>query len=126
MRFALEKDIDQGAVWNIGMKIEIIGIIVFLMISPVIKFTILREYYLFIIAYYIIVSLNRCVFYIFVRGINKVKIFAFAGTLQTGVLVGSNLFLLLLLDAGIEGYLISRQSAAFIATLFMFFAGKAL
>lgn len=123
MRFSLEKDIDQGAVWNIGMKIESIGVIVFLIISPIIKFTVLKEYYLFVVVYYLFVSLNRCISY-FVRGLNKIKIFAFAGTLQTGILVVSNLILLLLLDAGIEGYLISQIFAAAVATLFMFFTAK--
>lgn len=123
MRFALEKEIDQGAIWNIGMKIEGIGILIFLIISPVFNFTILKEYYIFIVANYVITSLNRCVSY-FVRGLNKIKIFAFAGTLQTGILVGANLVFLLILDAGIEGYLLSQILAAVVATLFMFVAAK--
>lgn len=123
MRFALEKDIDRAAVWNIGIKIECIGVIVFLIVSPVFNLTILKEYYLFIVAYYVITSLNRCVSY-FVRGLNKVKIFSAAGTIQTGVLVGANLFFLLWLKAGIEGYLISQILAAIVATLFMFWAAK--
>ena len=123
MRFALEKGIDQSAVWNVGMKVECIGIFIFLIISPVFKFTILGDYYFFIVVYYVFTSLNRCVSY-FVRGLNKVKIFSAAGTIQTAVLVGSNLFFLLWLKIGIEGYLISQILAAAVATLFMLVAAK--
>lgn len=123
LRFALEKNIDQNAVWNIGMKIECIGFAIFLIVSPIFYFTILKDYYLFIIAYYFAMSLNRCVSY-FVRGLNKVKIFSAAGTLQTAILVVSNLFFLLLLKTGIEGYMISQILASIIATFFMFITAK--
>lgn len=123
LRFALEKEIDQAAVWSVGMRVECIGIVIFLIVSPIFHLTILSNYYVFIVAYYVIISLNRCVSY-FVRGLNKVKVFSAAGTIQTAVLVGANLFFLLWLKTGIEGYLLSQIIAAAIATLFMLAAAK--
>lgn len=123
MRFALEKEVDKVAVWNVGMKVECIGVVIFLILSPIFKLTILTDYYIFIVAYYVITSFNRCVSY-FVRGLNKVKIFSIAGMIQSSVLVGFNLFFLLWLKTGIEGYLISQILAAIVATLFMIVSAK--
>lgn len=123
MRFALDKGYDPQKIWQVGCKVEVIGILVFLVLSPIILLTVLKDYYIFVIAYYLMMSINRCVSY-FVRGINKVKVFAISGTLQTAMIVGLSILFLLVFKIGIVGYLLAHIFASFIASGYMLIAAK--
>lgn len=123
MRFPMDKKYDPQKIWVAGWRIEIIGFFIFLFLSPIIFLTILKEYYIFVILYYLATSVHRCVSY-FVRGINKVKIFAIAGTLQTGLLVTFSLLFLLVFKIGIVGYLLAHILASLLATIYIVVAAK--
>ncbi|WP_373261708.1 oligosaccharide flippase family protein [Hungatella hathewayi] len=113
MRFALERDNEPKEVWKVGCRITIIGIIVFLLVSPSILFTIFKPYYKYIVAYFVTYTIHSNISY-FIRGINKVKIFAISGIFQTFCIVIFNFIFLLWLKLGIRGYL----SALIVATMF--------
>lgn len=57
----------------------------------------------------------------FARGIGKIKEFAFNGILTTLVLAGINVYFLIHLDLGIEGYLMSMIIAAGVSNVYLFF-----
>lgn len=123
MRFPLSKEHDPQKVWQVGCKVEILGFLIFLIMSPFIFLTVLKDYYIFVVAYYFAISLNQCVSY-FVRGTNKVKVFALAGTMQTGFIVTFSLLFLLVFKIGIAGYLLAQIVGSIFATSYMIFAAK--
>ncbi len=123
MRFPLDGQNDPQKVWKIGWRVETIGFLLFLFLSPIIRVSILKNYYFFVVAYYLAASLNRMVSY-FVRGLNKVKVFALAGTLQTAFVVFFSLLFLLVFRIGIAGYLLAHILAAFFVTIYMIVAAK--
>lgn len=123
MRFPLDKKNDPQKVWQVGCKVEAIGFLIFLALSPILFFTVLKDYYIFVVAYYFAISINRCVSY-FVRGLNKVKVFAIAGTMQTAFIVGFSLLFLLVFKIGIVGYLLAHVIASILATSYMIVAAK--
>ena len=107
MRFALEKNSDVKQVFSVGFYITIISVLIMLLISPIALFSsVLKPYYIYMVLYYIV-----SVFLLFVnqfaKGIDNVKEFSIAGILQTVVTILCNLVFLLLLQKGIEGYLLS-------------------
>ncbi len=123
MRFALDKENDPKEIWQIGIKITLIGTLAFLVLSPIVFLTPLRDFYWYFLAFYITYCVNLALSY-FARGINKVKVFALGGIVQTGVIVGTSLLFLLVLRWGLEGYLLSQIIGSAVATLYMFFAAK--
>ena len=123
MRFALEKENDPKQVWSIGIKVTIIGSAVFMVLSPIVFLTPLKDYYIFVVLYYITYAFNHAVSY-FVRGINKTKIFALGGIVQTFAVIVSSLTLLLWLKLGILGYLISHVIGSVVSTVYMYLFAK--
>ena len=123
MRFALDKENDPKDIWKVGCKVEVIGFFIFLLLSPIILKTVLKDYYVFVVAYYATISFHRCVSY-FTRGLNKVKIFAIAGTLQTAMISAFSLLFLLVFKIGIAGYLLAHVIAAIISAVYMIVAAK--
>ena len=123
MRFALDKENDPRAVWIIGCRVWVIGTLVFLVVSPVIRLTVLKNYYWFVVAYYEAASFNQILSY-YIRGLNKVKIFAISGIFHTLFIVLLNLLFLLWLKIGIIGYLLSLIIASALSSLFMIILAK--
>lgn len=123
MRFALEKENDPKQVWSIGIRITIIGSVIFMILSPIVFLTPLKDYYLFVVLYYLTYSFNHAVSY-FVRGINKTKVFAMGGIVQTFAVVASNLVLILWLRFGIMGYLVSHVIGSVVSTVYMYAAAE--
>ncbi|MDN6842689.1 MAG: oligosaccharide flippase family protein, partial [Staphylococcus equorum] len=60
----------------------------------------------------------------FTRGIGKVKEFAINGILTTFVIAGLNLYFLIYLHLGIDGYLLSMIIAAVISNIYLFIVTK--
>ena len=123
MRFPLDQKHDPAQVWQVGCRVEAVGLLAFLALSPLVLLTILREYYGFVVAYYVAMSVNRCVSY-YVRGVNKVTVYAVAGTLHTLFIVLLSLLFLLVVKIGIVGYLLAHVIASLLSTGYMFLAAK--
>lgn len=123
MRFALDKENDPEEVWRIGCRVWLIGTIALILLSPIILLTQLKDYYWFVLLHYISYSVHSCVSY-YVRGLNKVKIFALSGTIQSLAIVGFNLIFLLWFKLGIVGYLLARIIGAIISTIYIICAAK--
>jgi len=123
MRFALDKENDPKDVYSIGIRITLSGIVVFLIFSPIILLTPLKVYYYFVLAYYITYSLQHAISY-FVRGINKTKVYAFGGVVQTLIVVVTNILFLVSLKLGIYGYLLSHVLGSVVSILYMYVAAK--
>lgn len=123
MRFALDKENNPRDVYAYGIKVTLVGTIAFLILSPVIFFTTLKEFYLFVVLYYITSSFHHAVSY-FVRGIGKTKIFALGGIFQTFIIVVTAILFLITFKMGIEGYLLSHVLGSVASILYMVIAAK--
>lgn len=124
MRFALDKVYDKKKIWNIGVWVWGIGFIVLLIMSPLIHLIpTLSPYSTYLLLYYLSYSLNFNASY-FVRGIEKVRLYAISGMLQTAFTVGLNLFFLLGLKMGLKGYLLSYIIANLFTSFVLIFGAK--
>lgn len=107
MRYALGKEYDYDKIWNAGLWVWGVGFILFLALSPLINLVpSLSPQWIYLILYYFSYSLNFNASY-FARGIEKVKLYAFAGIMQTVFTIGLNLLFLLVLKIGLKGYLLA-------------------
>lgn len=123
MRFALDKHADRRSIYSIGLSMIMIGYIFLLLCTPIIRKTTIGEYYTFFMLYYICYCIHTVTSY-FVKGIEKVKIYSFAGLLNSVIVISCNLFFLLFLKIGIVGYLLSSILGHGITALFMVFSAK--
>ena len=105
MRFALDKSNNHSEIYSIGITVWLIGTILFLVISPIIRIVpSLKDYYWYLVIYYVTYSLQNTLSY-FIRGIDKVKVYAIGGILNTFVLVFLNVIFLVQFKLGLKGYL---------------------
>lgn len=123
MRFALDNENDPQAIWRIGCRVWTIGTLILLAASPIILLTVLKDYYWFVIVYYVTASFHT-VISCFIRGLSKVKLYATAGVVQTFFIVSLNLVLLLWLKKGLSGYMLSYIIASVLSSLYMIIFGK--
>ncbi len=105
LRLTLEKNTDKKQIFSIAVNIFSGGFIVFLLISfPILEMLSLSEYILYFIFYYITAALSS-IFQQFTKGLEHMRILVFSGMISSFVTVVLNIFFLLFLKAGIEGYL---------------------
>lgn len=123
MRFSLDKNTDKKTIYSMGISIVLVGYVLILLISPIIKMTVLSDYYVFFLLYYITYCLHTITSY-FVKGLEKIKIFSFTGLLNTVIIISCNLIFLLVLKLGIIGYLLSSIIGHFFCFIFMFLSAK--
>lgn len=123
MRFALDKEANHKKIFMVGCAIQLVGLLIMLILSPIILlFEILRPYYLYFVLYYITFVLYNC-FIDFARGIDKVKVYTVGGICQTMVLVASNVVALVFLHTSLDGYLLSFSIAYGTAAAVVFILG---
>lgn len=122
-RFVLDKNGTENMVFINGLFISCLGSFVGLLLIPVLHFFNIPMpeyiYLLLITGAFLSLMLN------FTRSINKVKTFAIAGILGTIITAVSNLVLLLIINMGIKGYLISIILANIIVLVFLIISTKA-
>ncbi|MCD7737716.1 MAG: polysaccharide biosynthesis C-terminal domain-containing protein [Lachnospiraceae bacterium] len=122
LRFALDKNEDQQQIFSIGFWITIFGFVVMLLVSPVyFLFDGLKDYYCYFMLYYFATTLQMLLNY-FIRGIERVKLFAFNGFLVTFVYLVLNIVFLLVLKIGVHGYFLALIISSFFGCIFTWFA----
>ena len=123
LRFAIDKENDSNDVISVAVKLIVISsiplgiVLLILRGTGIIK---LDQQYLVYLFVTFIANATYNSFSMYLKAVNKVKIFAVAGlvhTLSTGLL---NLLLLLVVRMGVTGYLIANCSGTIIAIILMF------
>ncbi|MBE6729181.1 MAG: hypothetical protein E7568_02970 [Ruminococcaceae bacterium] len=117
MRFAIE-DKEKGNLYYIkGLKVTLIGFVILLCLLPVfIKINIFGEnLYLFYILYLANAVYNLLSYY--ARAIDRLKLVGIVGVINTAVVVGANIVLLIFLKQGVFGYLISYIAGYVVGSL---------
>ncbi len=122
LRFSFMKEYSTSVVLSIGLRIILLGCIACSVISYLLSyipfFNGLDFYILFIP---LIFASNSLVdlFHKYARGVNQVKISAYAGLIGTVSMIVLNLFFLLIVKLGIVGYLLSYFLADCIVILYI-------
>lgn len=123
LRFLLDDKKNKKDVCNIALRINFISILIFMILAMlnnifnIIK--ILNNYFSYFIIFYIITVLYQY-FQNVIRGLNKVKILAVSGIINSIFMLGLNIFFLLVLKIGLSGYFLANIIANVIATLYLF------
>lgn len=123
MRFCIDKEISKEDVALIGIKYITISICAVGLILSFMHwlnvFPNLLGLKRYIFLYYLSYVLNQ--FFIqFAKGLEKVKYMGIAGVLSTIVMLGANVFFLLVLKLGLPGFFIANILAQIVPTLYYF------
>ncbi|MFA7636508.1 MAG: polysaccharide biosynthesis C-terminal domain-containing protein [Monoglobales bacterium] len=124
MRFALDKGSDRNTIYSGGIFTVLAGFVLVLLSSPLIYRTTIGPYLIYFLMYFLCYGLHTITSY-FVKGIEKVKIYAIAGIINTLIVIAFNLIFLLWLKIGVHGYLLASIMGHLTTTLFMFFGARA-
>lgn len=124
MRFTLDKAFDTRQVFSIGITISTIGFVAAMLLSPVIfLFETLREYYWFIVFYYVVSWIYNIVSS-YVRGMDKLALTTAAGLIHTFTYLLFNILFLLVLKIGVYGYLLAMNLSNLVAIIFLVLTTK--
>lgn len=107
MRFSIEKKDDSKPFYNNGLSIIVLGFIALLFFIPVFSHFHLFDGYLYL--FYILYITNALYLLLsyYARALEKIKLVGILGTINTLIVVFSNIIFLVVLKKGIMGYLLS-------------------
>lgn len=123
-RNAAEKGDDKESFFSNGIVIMLIGSVIFLSLSPLIRFFETFAPYLWLIIAYVLASNIHSVCAQYVCAIGRTKLFAGQGILNTAFTVTLNILFLAKFDMGILGYILSIILADTLTTVFLFFTAR--
>ena len=124
IRFALEKNEDKAKVFSSGISIFLIGFIIFLFASPLLKLIPFVSNFIILLVVFVFTSSLRSLCSQFVRGLQRVKLFAFDGVLTTATTLGFTIYFLVYSKLGITGYILAIICSDSLSVLFLFLAAK--
>ena len=127
MRFSLDKDYKKEDVISTGVRINFYGLLFLALgITALSKVNILKlesKWLVFLFITYATGVFNNC-FTLYLKGKEKVSVLAVSGILNTFFSSIFNVIFLLIIKAGIDGYLLAHFIGSFIAVMYQLFAGK--
>ena len=125
LRFSIE-DKRDGRVISSGLNIALIGSIILTLVLVILKSTKIIKLdwpiLLFLFSCYLLGSINNIIT-LYLKGIDKIPVIMIAGLMNTGVMCGLNIYLLLFVKMGIEGYIISYTGGMFVSILYQIIRG---
>lgn len=128
LRYSLDKNCSKRAVLGDAIVITIASLLLLISFYPVINMmnseiaVQLSAYWGYFVATYAMYNFHLC-FANFVKGIGKTKLFAVQGIVQTVTVILCNIYFLLIVKTGLQGYLFSIIIGLTVPTVLMFFAG---
>lgn len=125
IRFAFDQKGRNTSVLSTSLLFIFLSTVPLALITPLIPRinADLGSYWLYFIAYYLCYNVHYCLAQ-YTRGCEKVKLFAFQGIVQTAVVIISNIVLLLVVKAGVSGYLMSFIIGYLVSIFLMIIAGR--
>lgn len=125
LRFCYQKDVNKYSIINIFYVTIIIATVLNILLSFIACLFIpsIKPYLIYYIILFTLAALETGLAN-YLKGCQKIKQFAIQGIIHTGVIVLSNLLLLLVFNMGLDGYFISMIAAYATTILYMFFAGN--
>ena len=124
LRFSLDDKYNKSEVLTSIVPVFIIGGMLFFIASQFIWLNDdLSGYYWYFIIYYFSVVMQT-ILSSFVRGIGRISVYSLSGILHTLLFLLLNIFFLLVVKIGLQGYLFAMIAGNIVASIFLFFAGK--
>lgn len=105
-RYSIDEEYDRNSIFTNAIIIIMLGIIVVLLFTPIIKDFISKEYLICFLILYASTVLKEVISQ-FIRGINEVVTFALGGIISAIFMVISNVVFLKYLNLGVNGYLLA-------------------
>ena len=123
-RFAAEKESDREAVFSSSLVLLFCGLAGFLALSPLLGLVAYLNSYVWLIVAYVFFANLQSVMAQYIRAIDRTKLFALQGIINTALTIAFNLLFLLVFKMGVVGYVLSVVAGNFVTTLFLIFTGK--
>lgn len=124
MRFAMEKDITKEIVLKTAVLVVFGGFVILILFVPVLNNIKIFCGYALYLPFMFFISSLQSVFLQFARGINSIKLFIKGNILCSASLFASSFILIICLETGIHGYLISYIISNFISLIYLIFKGR--
>lgn len=123
-RFAADKAANKSEVLSSGMLLLACGLAGFLLLSPLLGLVEYFDGYLWLIVLYVIFANIQSVCAQYVRAIDRTRLFAVQGILNTVLTILFNVLFLMLWDLGVTGYVLSVIVGNILTTVFLFVAAR--
>lgn len=123
-RFAAERETDQRAVFSSSVTLLGIGTVVFGILSPLLSLIGYFDGYVWLIIFYVISANLQAVCAQYVRAIDRTRLFAVQGILNTLLTILFNIFFLVVFDMGVTGYVLSVVIGNLLTTVFLVIAAR--
>ncbi|MBQ8212733.1 MAG: oligosaccharide flippase family protein [Clostridia bacterium] len=123
-RFAAERESDQKAVFSTSLALLAIGTGIFLLLSPLLLLIDYFTAYVWLIVLYVLSANLQAVCAQYVRAIDRPRLFAVQGILNTALTILFNVLFLAAFDMGVMGYVLSVIVGNLITTVFLVVCAK--
>lgn len=127
LRFLLDKHKDKRDVCNVSLKINLFSILILIILAilnNIFKIVgILNSFLFYFIILYIVTVLYQY-FQNVIRGLDKVKILAISGIINSALMMTLNIYFLLILKIGLSGFFLANIISNAIATIYLFVNAK--
>lgn len=123
-RFAAERRADQRAVFSTSMALLAMGLGGFCLLSPLLGLIDYFSGYTRLLVAYVFFANVQGVCAQYVRAIDRPRLFAVQGILNTLLTIGCNLLFLAVWNMGVTGYVLSVVVGNLITTVYLVFAVK--
>ena len=123
-RFAAERGSDKAEVFSSSVALLAMGLGGFLLLSPLLGLVGYLSGYGWLVAAYVLFADVQAVCAQYIRAIDRPKLFAVQGILNTLLTVSFNVLFLVAFDMGVTGYVLSVVVGNFLTTLFMVWQAK--
>lgn len=124
IRFGMDKSARRSDVFSIGIWVCLAGFGVFLLAYPLMQKIDMISSYTTLVYLYIFAAAIQGVSAQFVRSLGLVRLFAFNGILNTFATIMFNILFLVVLQWGINGYVLSVIAANFVSLAFLWWSAK--
>lgn len=124
-RFVLDENEDKKSILNTGFFLMLISTFLAVIIGGIVS-VFVDGYPILLTLLYLIVSMYYALISNYVRGIGKVKTFAFAGIVSSFAIAIFDVILLLVFKQGMQGYLLALIFGTGIALLYLMVSTKLL
>ena len=124
MRFSMDKDSDKNDIVNIATLVFLFSVVLALFSIPILNTIGYISDYSFLLFLYIITLSSSTITMCYIRGNEKLLSYAIISILQTIIIAGLNILLLVKFNLGIKGYILSYIIAYLITTILCILKGN--
>lgn len=123
-RFAAERESDKTSVFSSCIALLGIGLVAFCIFSPLLGLIEYFSNYVWLIVAYVFFADVQSVCAQYVRAIDRTRLFAVQGILNTGLTILFNILFLAAFDMGVTGYVLSVVIGNILTSVYLIVAAK--